>query len=68
MKQVADLHFVSFDVLFSPKKTAFVRYTAEGMHGGEPHNGIEPTGKKATWTATATFRAENGKLAEFIKD
>ncbi|MEH2068959.1 MAG: ester cyclase [Nostoc sp.] len=68
MKQVNDLHFVSFDVLFAKEDRVCLRYTAEGSHSGQPHGNINPTGKKAQWTATATFRIENGKLAEFIKD
>jgi predicted ester cyclase len=68
MKQVNDLHFVSFDVLFAKQDRVCLRYTAEGSHSGEPHGNINATGKKAQWTATGTFRVENGKLAEFIKD
>nr|WP_322713599.1 ester cyclase [Nostoc sp. ChiSLP03a] len=68
MKQVNNLHFVSFDVLFAKEDKVCLRYTAEGNHSGQPHGNINPTGKKAQWTATGTFRVENGKLAEFIKD
>lgn len=68
MKQVNDLHFVNFDVLFAKEDRVCLRYTAEGSHSGEPHGNINATGKKAQWTATGTFRVENGKLAEFIKD
>lgn len=68
MKQVNDLHFVSFDVLFAKGDRVCLRYTAEGSHSSEPHGDIEATGKKAQWTASAIFRVENGKLAEFIKD
>jgi predicted ester cyclase len=68
MKQVDDLHFVSFDVFFAKGDRVCLRYTAEGTHGGEPHGEIEPTGRKARWTATGTFRVEGGKIVEFIKD
>jgi predicted ester cyclase len=68
MKQVNDLHFVGFDVLFAKGDRVALRYTAEGSHSGEPHGDIPPTGKKARWTASALFRVEGGKLAEFIKD
>lgn len=68
MKQVNDLHFVSFDVLFAKEDRVCLRYTAEGSHSGQPHGNIFPPGKKAQWTATGTFRVENGKLIEFIKD
>jgi len=68
MKQVNDLHFVSFDVLFAKGDRVCLRYTAEGSHSGEPHGDIPATGRRATWTACAVFRASNGKLVEFIKD
>ena len=68
MKSVNDLHFVSFDVLFAKDDRVCLRYTAEGSHSGEPHGDIQATGKKAQWTASAIFKVENGKLAEFIKD
>jgi predicted ester cyclase len=68
MKQVSDLHFVGFDVLFAKEDRVVLRYTAEGSHSGEPHGGIPPTGRTARWTASALFRVESGKLAEFIKD
>lgn len=68
MKQVNDLHFVSFDVLFAKSDRVCMRYTAQGTHGGDPHHGVPPTGRKSRWTACALFRIENGKLIEFIKE
>lgn len=68
MKQINDLHLISFDVLFARGSWVCLRYTAEGSHSGEPHGEIPPTGRKARWTAAALFRVENGKLAEFIKE
>lgn len=68
MKEVKDLHLVSFDVLFAKGDRVCMRYTAEGTHSGEPHQSILPTGRKARWTACALFRVENGKLVEFIKE
>jgi predicted ester cyclase len=68
MKQVDDLHFVSFDVLFAKGDRVCLRYTAEGTHGGEPHPEIPPTGRKATWTASALFKVKDRKSTEFIKE
>ena len=68
MRQVNDLHFVSFDVLFASGDRVCMRYTAEGHHRGEPHGELPPTGRKARWTAAAIFKVEDGKLVEFIKD
>jgi len=68
MKQVNDLHFVNFDVLFAKDDRVCLRYTAEGSHSGEPHGDIPASGKKAQWTASAVFKVENGKIVEFIKD
>eukprot|EP01111_Echinosteliopsis_oligospora_P011841 TRINITY_DN3995_c0_g1_i1.p1 TRINITY_DN3995_c0_g1~~TRINITY_DN3995_c0_g1_i1.p1 ORF type:complete len:158 (+),score=40.99 TRINITY_DN3995_c0_g1_i1:61-534(+) len=69
MKQVNDLHFVNFDVLFAHEDRVCIRYTAEGTHKGEPHGNIPPSGKKATWTACGIFKVDkDGKLLEFIKE
>jgi predicted ester cyclase len=68
MKQVNDLHLISFDVMFASGHWVALRYSAEGSHCGEPHGSIPPTGKRARWTAAALFRVDNGKLAEFIKE
>jgi predicted ester cyclase len=68
MKQVDDLHFVSFDVIFAKGDRVCLRYTAEGTHKGAPHGDIDATGQRARWTATGVFRVQDGKLTEFIKD
>ncbi|HEY1945594.1 MAG TPA: ester cyclase [Bryobacteraceae bacterium] len=68
MKQVNNLHFVTFDVVFVKEDRVCLRYTAEGTHSGEPHGEIKATGRKAQWTASALFKIENGKLVEFIKE
>ncbi|WP_069941844.1 ester cyclase [Micrococcus luteus] len=68
MEQLNDLHFVSFDIEVVQDDRVVFRYTAEGTHKGAPHGDLPPTGKKATWTACALFRAENGKLVEFVKE
>lgn len=63
MRQVSDLNFVGFDVLFAKGDRVAIRYTAEGTHKGGPHGDLPPTGRKACWTATALLRAENGRAA-----
>jgi predicted ester cyclase len=68
MKGVTDLHLVSFDVFYARGNRVCLRYTAEGTHCGKPHGDIPPNGRKATWTAAALFRVEDGELVEFIKD
>jgi hypothetical protein len=68
MRQVSDLHLISFDVLFAAEHRVCLHYMAQGSHIGEPHGDIAPTGRKARWTACAVFRVDDGKLAEFIKE
>jgi predicted ester cyclase len=68
MKQVNNLRFVSFDIVFAKDDRVCLRYTAEGSHSGEPHGEIKATGRKAQWTASALFRISDGKLIEFIKE
>ncbi len=48
VKQVNDLHFVSFDVLFAKEDRVCLRYTAQGSHSGEPHGNINATRKEGT--------------------
>lgn len=68
MRQVNDLHLVSFDVLFCKQEWVCLRYTAEGSHSGEPHGDIAPTGRTARWSAAAIFRIQDRKIVEFTKD
>ena len=68
MSSVSNLHIVSYDVIFAKNEWVLLRYSAEGAHVGEPHNGIEATGNKAQWTAAAIFECEEGKVKGFTKD
>jgi predicted ester cyclase len=68
MKQIEDLHVVSFEVLFAKDDRVCMRYTAEGTHGGEPHGNTAPSGKKAQWTACCLFRIQDGRIIEAIKE
>jgi hypothetical protein len=68
MASVADLHIKSYDVVFAKGGYVYMRYSAEGSHCGEPHNGIKATGNKASWTAAAIFDVRIRKVYSFIKD
>ncbi|KAI4722827.1 NTF2-like protein [Aureobasidium sp. EXF-10727] len=68
MASIADLHIVCYDQVFAKDGHVLLRYTAEGSHCGEPHNGIEKTGNKAKWSAAAIFEVEDGKVKSFTKD
>ena len=68
MAAIADLHIVSYDMVFAKDGHVLLRYTAEGSHCGEAHNGIEPSGKKARWTAAAIFEVKEGKIYSFTKE
>jgi len=68
MSAIADLHIVSYDIIFAKQGHVLLRYSAEGSHCGKPHNGIEPTGRKAKWTASAIFEVKNGKVHSFTKE
>lgn len=68
MSAIADLHIVSYDVVFAKDEHVLLRYSAEGSHCGQPHNGIEPSGKKAKWTAAAIFEVTDGKVHSFTKE
>ncbi|KAK0511473.1 hypothetical protein JMJ35_006046 [Cladonia borealis] len=68
MSAIADLHIVSYDIVFAKAGHVLLRYSAEGSHCGEPHNGIEPSGRKAKWSAAAIFEVRNGKIHSFTKE
>ena len=68
MSAIADLHIISYDMVFSKGGHVLLRYSAEGSHCGQPHNGIEPSGKKAKWTAAAIFEVKDGKVHSFTKE
>jgi len=68
MESVNDLHITSYDVIFAKDSMVALRYSAEGSHGGKEHNGIEPTGNKASWAAAGIFEVENGKVKKFTKE
>ncbi len=68
MACIADLHITSYDVVFAKDGHVLLRYSAEGRHCGQPHNGIEPSGRKAKWTAAAIFEVKGGKVHSFTKE
>ncbi|KAI0795289.1 hypothetical protein BC629DRAFT_1439566 [Irpex lacteus] len=61
MSALNDLHIVRFDVVVAK---------ATGSHNGGPHNGIQPTGRRAQWTAAGNFIVdeETGKIKHWWKD
>lgn len=68
MSAIADLHIITYDIVFAKDGHVLLRYSAEGSHCGEPHNGIDPSGKKAKWTAAAIFEVKDGKVHSFTKE
>jgi predicted ester cyclase len=63
MKSINDLKIIDFDYLIAKDDQVALRYSAEGSHSGEPYKGIQPTGRKAKWTAAALFKLNNeGKI------
>ncbi|KZV96549.1 NTF2-like protein [Exidia glandulosa HHB12029] len=68
LSSLTDLHIIHFDVVTAKDDTVALRYSAEGTHKGLPHNGIQATGKHATWTAQGHFVLENGKIKHWWKD
>jgi len=68
MRQITDLHITKLDVVFAKLDRVCIRYSAEGHHNGEAHEGIPASGKRASWTAAALFRLQNGRIVEFIKE
>ena len=55
LQSLQDLHIIQFDVVVAKEDFVSLRYTAEGTHTGEPHNGIRSTGQHAQWTAQGSF-------------
>ncbi len=67
MDSIADLHIKSYDIAFAKNGHVLLKYSAEGSHCGKPHNGIEATGNKASWYASAIFEVRDGKVYSFTK-
>jgi predicted ester cyclase len=61
-KTFPDLHFKIEDVLAEGDKVAY-RLTVSGTHKGE-FQGIQPTGKKVSFTSTGIANIVDGKVAE----
>ena len=53
MSAIADLHIINYDIVFAKDGHVLLKYSAEGSHCGQPHNGIEPSGKEAKWVRTS---------------
>jgi predicted ester cyclase len=68
MASVSDLSIDSYDLVFAKNGLVLLRYSASGSHCGEPHNGIEASGKKAKWHAAAIFEVEGGKIRGWRKE
>ncbi|CAF9930322.1 MAG: hypothetical protein HETSPECPRED_007601 [Heterodermia speciosa] len=68
MSSIADLHITSYDYVFAKNNMVLLRYSAEGSHCGEPHNGVQASGRKANWTAAAIFELKDGKIKGFTKE
>lgn len=68
MAAIADLHIASYDYCFAKNNLVLLRYSAEGSHCGEAHNGIEASGRKAKWSAAAIFECVDGKIKGWTKE
>lgn len=54
---------LTVDLLFGEGDYVLGRWTATGTHSGQ-WAGIQPTGRRVTFSAANIFRFENGKVAE----
>ncbi|KZP01015.1 hypothetical protein CALVIDRAFT_533323 [Calocera viscosa TUFC12733] len=69
LHSLPDLHIKQFDVVLAKENYVSLRYSAEGTHIGEPHNGIDPTQQHADWTAQGIFfMTDDHKIAHWYKD
>lgn len=63
MKSINDLRIIDFDYLIAKDNQVALRYSAEGTHSGEAYKDIQPSGRKAKWTAAALFQLnDQGKI------
>ncbi|KAI0698235.1 hypothetical protein BC835DRAFT_1269205 [Cytidiella melzeri] len=70
MSALNDLQIIQFDIVVAKENFVSLRYTATGSHNGGPHNDIQPTQRKAQWTAAGNFviDEETGKIQHWWKD
>ena len=58
-----DYH-MDIDMLLSDEEKVVGRFTQSGTHSGAPLMGMQPSGRKATWTEIGVLRIQNGKIVE----
>ncbi|HEX7022564.1 MAG TPA: ester cyclase, partial [Trueperaceae bacterium] len=58
-----DYH-MNIDLLMADEDSVVGRFTQSGTHTGAPLMGLEPSGRKATWTEIGILRIAGGKVVE----
>jgi predicted ester cyclase len=58
-----DYH-MTIDLLMADEEKVVARFIQSGTHIGAPLMGIQPSGRKATWTEIGVLRIKNGKVVE----
>lgn len=58
-----DYH-MTIDLVLADDDRVAARFTQSGTHSGAPLMGLEPSGRKATWTEIGVLRIRDGKIVE----
>jgi predicted ester cyclase len=58
-----DYH-MDIDMIVADENQVAARFTQSGTHSGNNLMGMEPSGRKATWTEIGVLRIRNGKIIE----
>lgn len=58
-----DYH-MTIDLMVADEEKVAARFTQAGTHTATEFMGMQPSGRKATWTEIGVLRIENGKIVE----
>ena len=58
-----DYH-MDIDMIVADEAQVAARFTQSGTHSGAALMGMQPSGKKATWTEIGVLRIQDGKIVE----
>jgi len=58
-----DYH-MDIDLIFADEEKVAARFTQSGTHNGAELMGMQPSGRKATWTEIGVLRIKDNKIVE----
>jgi len=63
-RQAMPDYHMTIDMIVADENQVAARFTQSGTHSGAPLMGMQPSGKKATWTEIGVLRIQDGKIVK----